>query len=297
MANLSQLLDVRPRNYSEWTEHVLYLKKKYTQRRNNSNSEKQQEATKCLSAINYIDELLNNISPDCRWTTIAVKATIDCFEYDRADELKAYILKACTGDEGSIKSVSKNLQSRDVKREWDSTIGKGIINSDAKPIETFLFTPPMSIIGEYVIPILASAMPLIFLFIVSIMTHTASFIEEDAKYGMSPFDFMKPMLVCIAIQVICYFAFCRTGYFFAGRFSFLFSYITTILTPVVSLLLLKTSFIRDALNAWNSTGSAKRFFIVYLVVVVIIWYRSCFYRWESNVWESFKDLINIRKQK
>lgn len=291
MANLIQLLDVRPRNHSEWAEHLLYLKKKYTQRRNNSNAEKQQEASRCLSAVNYIEELLNNITPDCKWITISIKAMLDCFEYDKADELKVSIMKACNGDENCIKSVSKSLQTKEVKQEWDNTIGKGIINTDNKPIESFLFTPPISVICEYVVPILASAMPLIFLFVVSVMTHTTSFIEEDTKYGMSPFDFMKPMIVFIIIQVACYYLFCRSGYFFAGKFSFLFSYGTTIITPILSLLLLKTPFVRNALNAWNSVGSAKRFFIFYLVVETVIWYIKCFLGWETNVWSSFLELI------
>lgn len=265
MERLLQLLDVRDRSYSEWKAYIPELKKKYTGRRNSPDIQKQQEASTCLSAIGYIDNLLESIPENSEWTTLAVKVILDYCENGDVDDAISQIVGACEGDEHSIRSISKSIYSEQIKREWDRSIGRGIIKPERKPKDDT--TVQFGI--TYVLPSIAALTPVLFLITVFVMSHTASFIEENERSGMSPFDFIKPMIIFIVIRYII-FVILRVQKRLNPK-TYTVSIIMTIINLVVSFLLLKLPAMKASLDAWSGAGSARRFFLFYLIVATIIW--------------------------
>lgn len=147
MSNLNELLEIKNRDYSEWKDHVSNLKKKYTGRRNNPDIEKQQEASRCLSALSTIDRVMDAIPEDNKWINQAIKVALYYHENDQIDKEIDSIISACKGDKDSIVQVSKGLPVQ-LQNEWNRTVRKEVMGESREKKKGFM---PIIIVAIIVI--------------------------------------------------------------------------------------------------------------------------------------------------
>ncbi len=128
MRNIYDLLDIRERSTSEWKDHIVNLKRTYTSRRNSPDVEKQQEATRCLSAVSCMERVLDDLPDGNKWTALAIKVVLHYNDRNELDKEYQRLIDACQGNADSIIQISKGNLPPELKKEWDETIGKGLMN-------------------------------------------------------------------------------------------------------------------------------------------------------------------------
>lgn len=122
--NYIKQLEIKELNKDEWEEHLLNLNRKYTNRRNHPDIEKQAEANKCLDALSLIEELLKAVPEDYQYIHVIVSIALVYFDAGLYDKKKDLIYGCIKGDKEDIKEVLNDYSlPRDIIGLCRNTLG------------------------------------------------------------------------------------------------------------------------------------------------------------------------------
>ncbi len=189
MSNIVDLLEVRTRNYDEWRKLLDQKKKKLQFKTNNSNQKIQSEAKDGLRVISCVDQLMDNIDKDDKCLTLGIKVICVLYENGTLSNSLPILINAFKKDEDCIRAISSSNLPKEIKKEWDKKVGKGIV--DNREI--------LEKIGR-IAEIICGIIPMLFLITLTISGHTTEYWETPG--GISPMAFFAPLAVFLVIKFI-----------------------------------------------------------------------------------------------
>lgn len=111
----------------QWEEKIYNLQRKYTNRRNNPDINKQKEAELCIIALEKIEQLIKDLPEDSLWILPGVRVALDFINNGVFEEKRESIIRSFDHYYPTIKAVynDKNITPETAKL-WSLTVGAGV---------------------------------------------------------------------------------------------------------------------------------------------------------------------------